>query len=90
MSYQGEIGGLLDIVERGCRRLMITGGGSLGVESRNSNKPVIRITAEQRARAIELGRAGKHSFPDIANIIGANYQATYKVLLRAGIKAGRK
>lgn len=85
MSYHTETESILDMVERGCRRLMKEGGGALPTEKPNS-VGAKRITPEQTQQIIELATGGKHSQGEIAAIIGVSKPAISKAMKRAGVK----
>ncbi len=85
MSYQNEIEGLLDIVNRGCVRLMRAGGGSLAVD-KPSYDGMKRMTPDQVAHMLEMARSGRYSEIAIARELGFSPPAIGKRLRKAGIK----
>lgn len=77
-----DIGALLDMVERGCERLMRTGGGALSIARCR------RVTPDQLARFITLHKEGK-SLVRIGRLCGVA-QSTVGYTLRAhGFDTGR-
>lgn len=61
-----EASRILDWVERGCRRLMLQGGGALSKEQPKCKR---RMSAEDRAKVIELRSSGK-TLREIENLTG--------------------
>jgi DNA-binding NarL/FixJ family response regulator len=71
----GDLAGLLDMVERGCIRLMKTGGGALTQDGPNRAKPKhpysYRVTPEQTTLMTRMAASGK-SLIQIAREIGVS------------------
>lgn len=86
----GDVTSILDWVERGCIRLMKTGGGPLGQQGPNRAKPKhpysYRVTPEQTTLMTHMAASGK-SLIQIAREIGvsANTAARHT---RAGRNSG--
>lgn len=67
---QSGIQDLLDMVERGCRRLMLTGGGSFGTDIQR-DKAIPLSPNEKRCIANMLAQG--HGLHDIAESVGRHY-----------------
>lgn len=89
MSYANEssgVGALLEMVERGCARLMVAGGGALSQEQPATRGEVHRCAPAQKARGLEMARTGQFNCTQIARAIGSTQSAVFKMVAKAGIK----
>jgi hypothetical protein len=92
--YHTEISSLLDMVDRGCRRLMKEGGGPLPKDGLACLQKH-RATPEQKQAALVLGRAGLHTLVEIARAVSMRPQTVAglcrrnKISLPCGYKGRR-
>lgn len=82
---------IMRLVERHCPRLMRTGGGALSADCTPRGSQFgdtgawLRVTPEQRAHILALGRAGLMTRRQIREATGATQSSVYKILDAEGI-----
>lgn len=82
VSYEeSAVSRMLKLIERHAPRLMREGGGALRGEAVAPRK----LTEDQRAKIMGLGRAGKMTALEIAHAVGCRQAAAWQALHRAGI-----
>lgn len=87
MSYMSEKAGVLDWVDRGCRRLMKAGGGALIQEQDfTGRKRRPRTKSEDIARIVELAQPGVMTARQIANALRLNLRQVRHVTYYREIK----
>lgn len=74
----------LALIEKHAPRFMRCGGGSLPRDQQRMQKEN-RLRPEQKARIIELGRAGLLTGTEIAREVGATQSSTHKLLRKHGL-----
>ncbi len=87
MSYMSEKECILDWVNRGCRRLMKAGGGSLIQEqdwTGRQRRP--RTSPEDIARIVGLAQHGAMTATQIANALGLNARQVRHITYYRNIK----
>ena len=80
MSFMSEREGVLDWVERGCRRLMAAGGGPLPQEqdwSARKRRPP--TSPEDIARIVELAKTGTMTARQIAKALGLEHRQVHHI-----------
>jgi transposase-like protein len=73
----------LGLIERHAARMMRTGGGGIAREAA-SQIHTYRITADKKARALELSTTGLYSATEIAAMVGSTQSTISKFLRKAG------
>jgi len=86
MSYMSEKAGVLDWVERGCKRLLKAGGGPLSQEQDwTSRKRRPQTSREDVARIVELAKHGAMTAKQIATALGLNARQVRHITYYRGI-----
>jgi hypothetical protein len=84
--YHTEISSLLDMVDRGCRRMMKGGGGPLPKDGFERTSPQVRRTPEEKRAALEIAATGLYTCAQIQKATGIRHQSIKTWCDRAGIK----
>ena len=86
--YHTEISTLLDMVERGCRKMMKAGGGHLSQPRPECGprKLGVRVSQDRKIAMLEIAATGKHTAADLVRLTGIRQQSIADWCRKEGIK----
>lgn len=76
----------LGIIERNAAKFMRIGGGSLSGSNRKPASAAIPVSADAKARILELAGGGVLCVTAIARRVGVSQSAAFKIVERAGMR----